>query len=54
MLKVWVKAANRDIESITKRVDSVETQVVNTQLALCDVYEQVLNVSSSGSTQEEG
>lgn len=35
-------------EALQVKVASLETQLTDTQLALCDVYEQVIMVASAG------
>ena len=38
----------KENEELQAKVASLETQVTDTQLALCDVYEQVIMVTSAG------
>ena len=38
----------RQNEELQAKVASLETQVTDTQLALCDVYEQVIMVAGAG------
>lgn len=34
-------------EALTKKVTSLEAQLTDTQMALCDVYEQIIAVTSA-------
>ncbi len=38
----------KENEELQAKVASLETQLTDTQLALCDVYEQVIMVTSAG------
>lgn len=38
----------KENEALKKKVTSLEDQLTETQLALCDVYEQVIAVASVG------
>ena len=38
----------KENEALQQKVASLETQLNDTQLALCDVYEQVIVVASAG------
>lgn len=38
----------KENEELQAKVASLETQVTDTQLALCDVYEQVIMVANAG------
>lgn len=38
----------KENEELQAKVASLETQVTDTQLALCDVYEQVIMVAGAG------
>ena len=35
-------------EALLRKVTALENQVTDTQVALCDVYEQILTVNSEG------
>ena len=38
----------KENEALQKKVTTLEDQLTETQLALCDVYEQVIAVTSTG------
>lgn len=42
------KELQAENEALQQKVTSLEAQMTSTQVALCDVYEQILSVSEEG------
>ena len=42
------KELQEENEALKQKVTALESQVTDTQVALCDVYEQILAVNSEG------
>ena len=47
-LQQQVEDLETEKEALTKKVGSLESQITDAQLALCDVYEQVIAVTLAG------
>lgn len=47
-LQQQVEDLETEKEALTKKIGSLESQITDAQLALCDVYEQVIAVTLAG------